>query len=102
MRRLILIFLLFAGKGFATDLRVTDSTSTVIVVHEPFIDYGGLMGDKELDGIRLYQGEAVVTAKWVNIRSVTITGKETTGKDTPPTQARLKAEIVPKKGAKIS
>jgi hypothetical protein len=103
MRRLVLIILLLAGQGFATDLKITDSTNTVIVVHAPFIDYGGLMGDKELDGIRLYQGEAVVTAKWVNIRTVTITGKDTsTGKDTPPTQARLKAEIVPRKGARIS
>ena len=101
MRRLILIVLLFAGKGFATDLKVTDSTATVIVVHDPFIDYGGLMGDRELDGIRLYQGEAVVTAKWVNVRSVTITGKDTS-KDVSPAQARLKADIVPRKGPKIS
>ena len=98
MRRLILIFfLLLAANGFATDLRITDSTNTVIVVHEPFIDYGGLMGDKEQDGIRLYQGEAVVTAKWVNIRTITITGK-----DTSAPQPRLKIEIVPRKGARIS
>src|SRR6202051_3823366 len=97
MRRLILIFLLFAGKVFAPDLKVTDATDTVIVVHDTFIDYGGLMGDKEPDGIRLYQGEAIVTAQWSNIVSVTIDGKTT-----PPAENRLRADIVPKKGSRIS
>jgi hypothetical protein len=95
MRSLLLIWF-FAATAFATDLRITDSTNTVIVVHEAFIDYGGLMGDKEADGLRIYQGEALVTAKWANIRSVTITGK-----DSSP-QSRLKADIVPRKGTKIS
>jgi hypothetical protein len=95
MRSLLLI-LFFAGTGLATDLRITDATNTVIVVHDAFIDYGGLMGDKEVDGLRIYQGEALVTAKWANIRSVTITGK-----DSSP-QPRLKADIVPRKGNKIS
>jgi hypothetical protein len=97
MRRLILVLLLLAPKGFAIDLKITDTSNTVIVVHEPFIDYGGLMGDKELEGIRLYQGEAVVTARWANIRMLTITGKDAT-----PTTPRLKAEVVPTKGARIS
>jgi hypothetical protein len=97
MRRLTLVFLLFATTAFAADLKITDSTNTVVVVHAPFIDYGGLVGDRELDGIRLYQGEAVVTAKWVNIRLVTITGK-----DSAAPQPHLKVEIVPRKGAKIS
>lgn len=95
MRPLILI-LLFTGTLLATDLRITDSSNTAIVVHEAFIDYGGLMGDKEPEGIRIYQGEAMVTAKWANIRSVTITGK-----DTSP-QPRFRADIVPRKGSKIS
>ena len=97
MRRLILIFLLLSTRAFAADLRITDTTNTVIVVHDPFIDYGGLMNDKEMEGIRLYQGEAVVTARWTNIRTITITGK-----DASSPQARLKAEIVPRKGDRIS
>jgi hypothetical protein len=94
---MVFFFAVFAGSSFAADVKITDVTNTVIVVHEAFIDYGGLMGDKEPDGIRLYQGEAVVTAKWSNILSVTITGKTT-----PPAESRLRADIVPKKGAKIS
>jgi len=96
MPRLTLIFFVLVTNGFAIDLKITDTTNTVIVLHDPSIDYGGLMGDKEMDGIRLYQGEAVVTAKWTNIRMVSITGK-----DASPTP-RLKAEVVPKKGNRIS
>src|SRR5438874_10026696 len=92
----LLFFLLFVTKGLAADLKITDTTNTVTVVHDPLIDYGGLMGDKEPEGIRIYQGEAVVTAKWGNIRMITITGKDTSS--TP----RLKVEIVPSKGARIS
>ena len=54
MRRLIFVCLLIAPMLFATDLEITDTTNTVIVVHDPYIDYGGLMGDREMDGIRLY------------------------------------------------
>src|SRR5262245_16801802 len=96
MLRSTILVLLFAGAAFAADLKITDSTNTVILLHDAFIDYGGLMGDKETDGIRIYQGEAMLTAKWMNIRSVTITGKETSA------PARLKADIVPKRGNKIS
>ena len=96
MLRALILILLVTGSLLATDLRITDSTNTVLVVHEAFIDYGGLMGDKEPDGLRIYQGEATVTAKWANIRSVTITGKDTS------TQPRLRADIVPRKGNKIS
>jgi hypothetical protein len=97
MRLITLLVLGFAGTGFAADLKITDTTNTVIVVHEAFIDYGGLVGDKEADGIRLYQGEAVVTAKWLNIQSITVTGKTN-----PPDQARIRVDIVPRKGSKIS
>ena len=97
IRPIILLVFLCAGSTFASDLKITDVTNTVIVVHDAFIDYGGLMGDKEPDGLRLYQGEAVVTAKWSNIQSVSITGK-----GAPPAENRLKADIVPKKGNRIS
>jgi len=97
MRRSIILVLLFIRPAFATDVKITDITNTAIVVHEVFIDYGGLMGDKEMDGIRLYQGEAIVTAKWSNIQTITITGKAAS-----PAPDRLKADIVPRKGARIS
>jgi hypothetical protein len=96
MMRSLMLVLVFSGSVFATDLKITDNTNTVIVVHDALIDYGGLMGDKEPDGIRIYQGEAMVTAKWSNVRTVTITGKDTSS--TP----RLTADIIPKRGNKIS
>ena len=96
MTRSIIVISLFAVAAFATDVKITDSTNTVLIVHDVIIDYGGLMGDKEADGLRIYQGEAMVTARWPNIRSVTFTGKDTS------TQPRLRADIVPRKGAKIS
>jgi hypothetical protein len=97
MRLTILFVFFFADTSFAADLKITDITNTVILVYDAFIDYGGLMGDKEADGIRLYQGEAVVTAKWSNIQSITITGQAT-----PPAQDRIRVDIIPRKGTRIS
>ncbi len=88
--------LLFAGQAFATDLRVTDGSSTTTLIHDAYIDYGSFMNDKEYDGIRVYQGDAVVTAKWTNIQSLTITGKETSQKP-----GRVTVDIVLKKGGKV-
>ena len=96
MLRLIIFFLVSVSSVFATDLRITDASNTIIVVHDAFIDYGGLMGDKESEGLRIYQGEAMVTALWANIRSVTITGKTTSAEPRPT------AEIIPRKGSKIN
>ena len=96
MVRLIIFFLVSVSSVFATDLKITDASNTIIVVHDAFIDYGGLMGDKEAEGLRIYQGEAMVTALWANIRSVTITGKTTSAEPRPT------AEIIPRKGSKIN
>jgi len=96
MVRLIIFFLVSVSSVFATDLKITDASNTIIVVHDAFIDYGGLMGDKETEGLRIYQGEAMVTALWANIRSVTITGKTTSAEPRPT------AEIIPRKGSKIN
>jgi len=91
-----MFFLVSVSSVFATDLKITDASNTIIVVHDAFIDYGGLMGDKEAEGLRIYQGEAMVTALWANIRSVTITGK------TASAEPRPIAEIIPRKGSKIN
>jgi hypothetical protein len=96
MIRLIIFFLVSVSSVFATDLKITDTSNTIIVVHDAFIDYGGLMGDKEADGLHIYQGEAMVTALWANIRSVTLTGKTTSAEPRPT------AEIIPRKGTKIN
>ena len=96
-RAIIPVLLLFASPIFATDLRITDTTNTVTLVRDAYVDYGSFMTDKESEGIRVYQGDAVVTAKWTNIQSLTIAGRDTSQK-----QTRLKVDIVLRKGGKVS
>jgi hypothetical protein len=93
----ILVALVSVAPVFATDLKITDSTNTIVTVREAYVDYGGFSGDKETEGIRVHQGDAVVTAKWTNIATLTITGRDPS---TP--QSRLKADLVLKSGAKVS
>lgn len=82
----------------AADLRVTDSRGVEVVVRAASIDYGGLIGaDKESDGIRVYQGDATVTAKWADIQTLSIVGRDDTA--APP---RLTLEIVLTGGKKIT
>jgi hypothetical protein len=95
---LVVVFVVFsAAPLLATDLKVTDSASTVVTVREAYIDYGGFSGDKETEGIRLQHGDAIVTAKWANIQTLTITGR-----DSSATQSRLKADVVLRNGNKLS
>ena len=61
----------------AADVRVTDSGGIEVLVKDITIDYSGLLGsDKETEGVRVSQGEALVTAKWSDIQSITITGRD--------------------------
>ena len=91
------VFLLSAGYAFSADLRVTDATGTAVLIREAFVDYGGFSGDKETAGIRIAQGNAVVTAKWTNIQALTVTGKEPS-----TTQTRIKVEVTLRNGNKVS
>jgi hypothetical protein len=79
-RTLGLVFpamLLLSATAFAADVRVMDSGGVEVLVKEIMIDYGGLLGsDKESEGIRVLQGEALVTTKWVDIQSITIIGRD--------------------------
>ena len=60
------------------------------------IDYSGLLGsDKETEGVRVSQGEALVTAKWSDIQSITITGRDAAA-------ARMTVEILLRDGKKVS
>ena len=93
----LLAFCLLAAPAFATDIRVTDVGNSVVLLHEVFVDYGAFTNDRETEGIRVQQGEAVVVAMWTNIETLTITGKDESG-----TAPRLKVEVVPRSGAKIS
>lgn len=92
----LLTFLLLVTPAIAVDLRVMDSAGVEVLVKEISIDYGGLLGtDKETDGVRVSQGEALVTAKWIDIDSLTITGRDAT-------QKVMTVEIALKSGKKVN
>src|SRR5207244_2708142 len=56
----------------AADLRITDTRGREVVVAGAAIDYGGFMTDKETNGIRVLQGDGVVTVKWTDVESVKV------------------------------
>ena len=92
----VVVLLLTVTSGIAADLRIMDSSGVELLVKEASIDYGGLLGtDKETEGIRVSQGDAAVTAKWVDLESLTITGRNAE-------LARMTLEIVLKGGKKVS
>ena len=78
-------------------LKITDASNNVQVVQGVAVDYGTFAADKETEGIRLYQGDAVVTAKWINIGTLTVVSKDESV--TPP---RIHVEVVMKSGEKVS
>lgn len=93
---LALALLLTTVPAFAADLRVMDSASVEILVKDISIDYGGLLGtDKEAEGIRVSQGDSNTTAKWADIETLTVTGRDATA-------ARLTVEIALKGGKKVN
>jgi hypothetical protein len=93
---LLVLALLLTIPAFAADLRVMDSANVEILVKEISIDYGGLLGtDKENDGIRVTQGDASVIAKWADIESLTVTGRDAAA-------ARMTVEIALKSGKKVN
>ena len=93
---LIFALLFLNSPGWAADLRVMDSSGVEVLVREMSIDYGGLLGtDKETEGIRVSQGDALVTAKWIDIESLTITGRD-------PALKVMTVEIALKGGKKVN
>jgi hypothetical protein len=93
---ILVLALLLTVPAFAADLRVMDSANVEILVKEISVDYGGLLGtDKETDGIRVTQGDASVIAKWVDIESLTVTGRDAAA-------ARMTVEIALKSGKKVN
>ena len=97
-RTLGLVFpaiLLFTATANAADARVMDSAGIEVLVKDIVIDYSGLLGsDREDDGVRVSQGEALVTAKWSDMLSLTITGRDAA-------LARMTVEIALKDGKKV-
>jgi hypothetical protein len=89
-------YLFLAASAFATDVRVVDSGGVEVLVKDVSIDYGGILGgDRETEGIRVAQGEALVTAKWADIQSITVTGRD-------PEVSRMTVEIVLRDGKKVA
>ena len=92
-------FLLFlsSATALAADLKIKDSRGTEAVLANASIDYSSLMAsDKELQGIRLLQGDGVVTVKWADIDSLTVVRSDTSVKP-----ARIELEIVLRNGKKV-
>src|SRR5262245_44980949 len=93
---LLAAFLLLNVSAQAADLRVTDSAGIEILVKEISIDYGGLLGtDREPEGIRVSQGDAFLTTKWIDIDSSTITGPDAAA-------SRMTVEMALKAGKKVN
>ena len=93
---LVLPILFLTATLHAADVRVTDSGGIEVLVKDITIDYSGLLGsDKETEGVRVAQGEALVTARWTDIQSITITGRD-------PAAARITVEILLKDGKKVN
>src|SRR3954464_14230844 len=91
---LVFAFLFFSIPALAVDLRIMDSAGVEVLVKDISIDYGGLLGtDKEVDGVRITQGDASFTTKWADIESITVTGRDSTA-------ARMTIEITLKGGQK--
>jgi hypothetical protein len=88
----LLVFLILGGSAFGADVRITDSAGVEILVKDISIDYGGLLGsDKDAEGVRVTIGDAMVTAKWADIQSLTVTGRDAAA-------ARMMVDIVLKSG----
>jgi hypothetical protein len=88
----VLALLILGGSSFATDVRITDSSGVEILVKDVSIDYGGLLGsDKDDEGVRITIGDAMVTAKWVDLQSLIVTGRDATA-------GRMTVEILLKNG----
>jgi hypothetical protein len=80
-----------------TDLRITDSRGTSVVVTGATIDYGGMLAtDQQSDGIRLLQGDGAVLLKWSNVDTIRVTKVDESV--TPP---RIDLEVVLRDGKRV-
>ena len=80
-----------------TDLRITDSRGTSVVVTGATIDYGGMLAtDQQSDGIRLLQGDGAVLLKWSNVDTIRVTKVDES--EAPP---RIDLEVVLRDGKRV-
>jgi hypothetical protein len=93
----LLIFLLSVARAAAADLRITDSKGTEVLVTGASLDYSGfLASDKETEGIRVLQGEGLVTVKWADVESLKYLRRDDSVK--PP---RIEFEVLLRNGKKV-
>jgi hypothetical protein len=91
-----LLLVLLPARALGTDLQVTDSQGTMVVVKDAAVDYGSLLAsDIDRDGFRIQQGDAVVRVKWSALQSVTITKVDSSVKP-----ARVELEVVMLSGSR--
>ena len=92
-----LILALTASGAGAADLKIVDNRGTQVVLSGAVIDYGGMISaDKEADGIRVLQGDGMVTVKWTDIESIKVV--KTDDSERPP---RIELEIALRNGRKL-
>jgi hypothetical protein len=78
----VLLVVLTPALARASDLRVTDTSGTQVIVRNATLDYAaGIAAVRESDGIRVLQGEGTVTVKWTDIDLVTVLRPGDAGKD---------------------
>ena len=94
----VAFLLLFSSvTALAADLKIKDSRGTEVLLTNASIDYSSLLtSDKERDGIRLLQGDGLVTVKWTDIDTLTVLRT-----DDSVRPARTELEIVLRSGKKV-
>ena len=94
---LTFVLVLVPSAVLATDLRITDSKGTEVVVASAIVDYGSMMtADADKDGIRVQQGDGVVRLKWQDVDSVAILKVDTSVKP-----ARIDLDVVLRNGSHV-
>ena len=94
----VAFLLLFSSvTALAADLKIKDSRGTEVLLTNASIDYSSLLtSDKEREGIRLLQGDGLVTVKWTDIDTLTVLRT-----DDSVRPARTELEIVLRSGKKV-
>lgn len=86
----VVLLLLVPSPALATDLQVTDSQGTVVVVKDAAVDYGSMLSpDADKEGIRIQQGDAAIRVRWSEVQSLSITRVDSSTKP-----ARIELEVV--------
>jgi hypothetical protein len=92
-----LLLLVSSVTALAADLKIKDSRGTEVLLTNASIDYGSFMvADKEVQGIRLLQGDGTVMVKWADLDSLNVVRR-----DDSVRPARIELEVVLRNGKKV-